>query len=117
MAYVDGFVIPIPKKNIKAYKKMAELGCKTWMKYGAISYFECVGDDLKTKMGLPFPKMCKLKSGETVVFAYIVFKSKTHRDQVNKKVMKYFDSLGEEMPMLFDMKRFAYGGFKVLVQD
>lgn len=117
MAYVDGFVIPIPKKNVKAYKKMAQLGCKTWMKYGALSYYECVGDDLNTKMGLPFSKMCKLKGGETVIFAFIVFKSKSHRNQVNKKVMAYFDTMAGEMPMPFDMKRFAYGGFKVIVQD
>lgn len=112
--YVDGFVIPIKKKNLKAYKKMAGIGCKTWMKHGALSYYECVTDDFM-KYGLGFKKMCKLKAGETVVFAYIVYKSKAHRNQVNKRVHKEFESMGEMMPMPFDMNRFAMAGCKVLV--
>jgi uncharacterized protein YbaA (DUF1428 family) len=121
--YVDGFVIPIKKKDIGAYKKMAEWGAKTWMKYGALEYFECVGDDLKIKkgMGQGFPKLSKLKKNETVVFSFIVYKSKKHRDEVNKKVMKEMDSPEnkkkyENMPMPFDMKRFTYGGFKTIVE-
>ncbi len=113
--YVDGFVIPIKKKNVKAYLKMAKLGCKAWMKHGALDYYECVGDDF-VKHGLSFPKMCKLKAGETVIFAYIVYKSKAHRDRVNKKVMAEMHAMGGDMNMPFDMKRFAMGGFKVIVR-
>ena len=113
--YVDGYVIPIAKKNIRSYRKMAQLGCQAWMKHGALDYYECVGDDLHAKWGLGFPRMCKLKPGETVVFAYIVFRSKAHRDKVNAKVMKEIQALGDHMPMPFDMKRFSYGGFQVLV--
>lgn len=117
--YVDGFVIPIKKKDIAAYGKMAQWGAKTWKKHGALEYFECVGDDLKVQKGAGqgFAKLAKLKPDETVVFSWIVYKSKAHRDQVNKKVMSdpsmnNFDA--STMP--FDMKRFATGGFKVLVE-
>jgi len=114
--YVDGFVIPIKKKNINAYKRMATWGCKTWMKYGALDYFECVGDDLKVKFGISFSRMCKLKKDETAVFAFIVYKSKAHRNKVNAKVMKDPSmQCNENMKMPFDMKKFSYGGFKVLV--
>lgn len=95
---------------------MANLGHKTWMKHGALDYYECYGDDLDNGMGLTFKKMCKLKADETVVFAYIVFKSKTHRNQVNKKVHQEFASMDpKKFKMPFDMKRFAMGGFKTLV--
>ena len=114
--YVDGFVIPIKKKNLKVYKKMAALGCKLWTEYGALDYYECVGDDLKVKWGWTFPKMCKLKSDETAIFAFIVFKSKAHRNQVNAKVMKDPRMNMDGVKMPFDMKRFAVGGFKVVVQ-
>jgi uncharacterized protein YbaA (DUF1428 family) len=114
--YVDGFVIPIKKKNVKIYKKMAALGCKMWMKHGALDYYECIGDDLKVEWGLTFPKMCKLKAGETAIFAYIVFKSKAHRNKVNAAVMKDPGMNMEGMKMPFDMKRFAVGGFKVLIR-
>ena len=116
--YVDGFVIPIKKKNIKDYKKMAMIGCKSWMKHGALSYYECVGDDF-VKHGLGFKKMCKLKPDETFVFAFIVFKSKSHRDKVNKKVLAEMESMyqGENMKMPFDMKKFAMAGCKTLVQS
>jgi uncharacterized protein YbaA (DUF1428 family) len=113
--YVDGFVIPIKKKNVAAYKKMAALGCKIWMEHGALDYNECVGDDLKVKWGQTFPKMCKLKAGETAVFAFIVYKSKTHRNQVNAKVMKDPRMQMDGVKLPFDVKRFAMGGFKVLV--
>lgn len=114
--YVDGYLIPIKKKDIKAYKKMATLGCKAWMKHGALDYYECVGDDLNSKWGLPFPKLCKLKPNETVVFAFIVYKSKAHRNQVNKKVHKEMAAMEPQMTsMPFDMKRFSVGGFKTLV--
>lgn len=116
--YVDAFVIPIPKKNIKAYKKMAQMGCKAWMKHGALSYYECIGDDF-SKYGLGFKKMCKLKANETFVFAFIIYKSKAHRNTVNKKVMAEMDEMfkGKEMKMPFDMKKFAMAGCKTLVHS
>lgn len=113
--YVDGYVIPIPKKNLKIYKKMATLGCKMWMKHGALEYYECVGDDLNVPWGLGFPKMCKLKSNETAIFAFVVYKSKAHRNKVMKAVMSD-PKMKMDMKMPFDMKRFSVGGFKVLVK-
>jgi uncharacterized protein YbaA (DUF1428 family) len=121
--YVDGFVFVVPKKNLAVYRKMAQLGKKVWMKHGALDYKECVGDDLRPNaMGgmkpLSFSKMAKTKSGETVWFSFIVYASKKHRDQVNTKVMKdpiMNDPKWKDKPMPFDMKRFAYGGFKVIV--
>lgn len=94
---------------------MAELGRKTWMKHGAISYYETVVDDF-IKHGMGFKKMCKLKSGETVIFAYIVFKNKAHRNKVNKKVMAEFNEMSGQMPEIFDMNRFSMGGCKVIVK-
>lgn len=123
MKYIDGFVIPLKKSNLAAYKKMAQWGKKAWMKYGALDYVEAVGNDLKVQQGggVGFEKMAKLKSDETVVFAYIVYKSKKHRDEVNKKVMAEMNSPEnvkkyESMPMPFDMKRFATGGFQSIVE-
>ncbi|MBI5794464.1 DUF1428 domain-containing protein [Candidatus Uhrbacteria bacterium] len=119
MSYVDGFVIPIRKKNLKVYRTMAQWGKKAWMKYGALDYKECVGDDMKNSMGvMTFPKLLKLKSGETAVFAYIVFRSRKHRDSVNKKVMSDPAMNDPEMmkKMPFDMKRMVYGGFNVIVE-
>lgn len=116
--YVDGFVIAVPKKNLKAYQKMATDGGKIWKKYGALQYFECVGDDLDSDWTtLKFPKMAKCKPGETVIFSFIVYKSKKHRDMVNAKVMKdpYMNNPDlKNMP--FDMKRMAYGGFETIVE-
>jgi uncharacterized protein YbaA (DUF1428 family) len=114
MSYVDGFLIPIPKKNVRAYRRMAEMGRKAWMKHGALDYKECVGDDLTPPFAAPFTRLLKLKPTETAVFAYIVFKSRAHRDQVNKKVMKEMGDAPKEMP--FDMKRMVYGGFKTVVE-
>lgn len=120
--YVDGFVLVVERKKLAAYKKMAEIGRDVWMKHGALDYKECVGDDLSPDMGgmkvMTFPKLTKQKKGEVVVFSYIVYKSRKHRDEVNKKVMK--DSMMNEekwknKPMPFDMKRMAYGGFKTVV--
>ena len=114
--YVDGFVIPIQKRKLKAYVRMAKLGAKLWKEYGALDYYECVGDDLKTKWGMPFTRLAKLKRGETVVFSFIVYKSRQHRDRVNARVMKDPRVNTPEMKQMpFDMKRFAYGGFRVLV--
>ncbi|MCC7460784.1 MAG: DUF1428 domain-containing protein [Proteobacteria bacterium] len=116
--YVDGFVIPIKKKNIAKYKKMATVGRNAWMKHGALDYYETVGDDLKNQHGTTFTKMCKLKSDETVVFAYIVFKSKAHRNRVNKKVHAEFAKMSwENFEMPFDMKRTAYAGFTSIVNS
>ena len=118
--YVDGFVIPLKKKDIAKYKKMAEWGKKIWMKYGALEYFECVGDDLKVHphMGQGFKKLAKLKNDETVIFSFIIYKSKADRDRINKKIMsdpKMKDFDPKDMPV--DMKRFVMGGFKVIVKN
>lgn len=117
MHYVDGFVLPVPKKNLKAYVQMAKKASKIWREHGALDYKECVGDDLDSKMGVPFPRQIKVKPGETVVFAYIVYKSRAHRDHVNAKVMKdqRIKNMCDEKSMPFDVKRMAYGGFKILV--
>lgn len=117
MSYVDGFVLVVPKKNVQAYRRMAQRAGKIWREHGALEFRECVGDDLKVKMGMPFPRLCKLKAGETVFFSWIVYKSRAHRNSVNKKVMTD-PRMAKEMnrgPMPFDIKRMAYGGFKALV--
>ncbi|MDB5225152.1 MAG: hypothetical protein JWL87_104 [Candidatus Adlerbacteria bacterium] len=117
--YVDGFVLVVPKAKAAAYKKMATEGREAWLKFGALDYKECVIEDANPKdIVAPFGKMIKAKPGEQVWFSYITFSSKTHRNQVNKKVMahfgeKYADAKPQAMP--FDMKRMAYGGFKVVV--
>ncbi len=123
MSYVDGFVIPMKKENISKYKKMAILGKKSWLKHGALDYFECVGDDLRVKkgMGMGFKKLAKLKNNETVIFSFIVFKSRKHRDEVNKAVMKEMEKQMTEKDMkkmgeIMDMKRFSYGGFQTIVE-
>lgn len=120
--YVDGFVLVVPKKNLAAYRKMAQNGCKIWMKCGALDYKECVGDDISPNMGgassFTFTKIAKVKKGETVWFSYITYKSRAHRDQVNKKVMAQMAKDAEKykgLPMPFDLKRMAYAGFKVIV--
>jgi uncharacterized protein YbaA (DUF1428 family) len=116
MPYVDGFLLPVPKKNLAAYRRMSEKAGKIWKEHGALEYRECAGDDLDVKMGVSFKKIIKLKPNETVVFAWIVYKSRAHRDKVNAKVMKdpRMDMPSKKMP--FDMKRMAYGGFKVFVE-
>jgi uncharacterized protein YbaA (DUF1428 family) len=117
--YVDGFVLVVPKSKVSQYKKMAQMGAKMWKKHGALDYKECIVDDAKPKgVTFNFPKMAKLKKGETVWFSYITFKSRKHRDEVNKKVMSdptMNDPKWANMPMPMDMKRMAYGGFKVIV--
>lgn len=117
--YVDGFVIPIPKKNTAKYKKMATEGSKAWKKFGALDYKECILDDANPPfVKLTFPKMIKSKPSEAVWFSFIVFKSRAHRDSVNKKVMAYFSKKYSEADMKampFDMNRFSFGGFKVIV--
>ena len=115
--YVDGFLLPIPKKNLAAYKKISTTAGKVWREYGALEYRECVGEDLNVKFGMPFPKLVKPKTGETVVFSYIVFKSRAHRDKVNSKVMKdpRLMQMCDPKKMPFDCKRMVYGGFETLV--
>jgi len=120
MKYVDGFVLAVPKKNLQVYRQMARKAGKVWRKYGALEYFECVGDDLTSKWAtIKFPRTVRAKPGEKVVFSFIVFKSRAHRDRVNAKVMKdpfMNDPAYRDKPMPFDMKRMVYGGFKVLVE-
>lgn len=116
MAYVDGFLLPLPKKHLAEYRRIAKKAGRIWRELGALEYRECVGDDLNVKMGVPFPKTIKVKPGETVVFSWIVYKSRAHRDRVNAKVMKdprLLEMCGKDMP--FDCKRMAYGGFKIIV--
>ena len=118
MNYVDGFVLPIPKKKMAAYKAMARVASKVWMDHGALAYTECVEDDVKPGKLTSFPQSVKLKKGEVVVFSYVVYKSRKDRDRVNKAVMtdprlaKYMDP--KKMP--FDGKRMFWGGFKTIVQ-
>ncbi len=118
MKYVDGFVLPAPKKNLQAYRRMAQKASKVWRDHGALEYRECVGDHLKVKVGVPFPRTVTLKPGETVVFSWIVYKSRAHRDRVNAKVMKdpRLATMCDPKSMPFDVKRMVYGGFKVLVE-
>ncbi len=114
--YVDGFVLPLPKKKVSAYKRISKAAGKVWREYGAIEYIECIADDMP-KFGVPFPKLAKAKAGETVVFSWIVYKSKSHRDQVNKKVMAD-PRIAKSMtgPMPFDVKRMSMGGFRSIVE-
>ena len=122
--YVDGFVLVVPNDKGEEYRKMAEVGRDTWMKHGALAYYECKGDDLvPQEMGgekaRAFPEMAGAKENQTVWFSFIIFKSKEHRDEVNAKVMKEMGEAAEEYknaPMPFDMKQMAYGGFQVEVE-
>jgi len=118
MRYVDGFVLPVPKKNVAAYKRMAQKAGKVWRDHGALDYIECVADDVKKGKLTSFPRSVKLKPGEIVVFAYIVYKSRAHRDRVNAKVMKdpRLANMMDPKAMPFDAKRMIYGGFKTLVE-
>ena len=119
MPYVDGFVIPVPKKNLATYRRIARKAAKVWRDYGALEVLECALDDLNMRFGRPFPKLAKLKRGETVVFSWIRYKSRADRDRVNALVMKdprmgrMIKDMKIKMP--FDVKRMSYGGFTVLV--
>jgi uncharacterized protein YbaA (DUF1428 family) len=119
MNYVDGYVLPVPKRNVEAYRLMARKAGHVWRDHGALEYREFVGDDLNSNMGIPFQRMMKTKPEETVVFAWIVFKSRTHRDHVNARVMKdpRFAEIMKMKPkdLPFDLKRMTYGGFKGIV--
>ncbi len=116
--YVDGYVVPVPEKNLDAYRKMARKASRIWRDHGALEYRECVGDDLDVKCGTPFPRVLRLKPGETVVFAYIVYKSRAHRDRVNASVMKdpRIAAMCDIKNTPFDFKRMIYGGFKGIVE-
>ena len=114
--YVEGFVLVVPQKNLAAYKKMAAFGAKLWCEHGALGYSECVGDDLESPCGLPFPKLMKCKKGETVVFAWITYPSRKDRDRINAAVMvdpRLAKFAGKKMP--FDMQRMSHGGFRQIV--
>ena len=118
MRYVDGFVLPVPKKNVAAYRRMAQKAGKVWREHGALEFIECVADDVKPGKRTSFPQSVKLKSGEMVVFSYIVYKSRAHRDRVNAKVMKdpRIVPMMDLKTMPFDGKRLIFGGFKLLVE-
>ena len=116
MTYADGFLLVVPKKHLSTYKAIAKKAGKVWKDHGALEYRECVGEDLKTGHGVPFPKRVKAKPSEAIVFSWIVYKSRKHRDQVNAKVMadpRMAKMMAMEMP--FDMKAMSYGGFDVVV--
>ncbi len=117
MAYVDGFVVPVPKKKLQAYRRMAQKAGKIWREHGALEFRECVADDVKWGKRTSFPRSVKQKAGETVMFSFIVYKSKAERNRVNAKVMKdkRLASMMDPKAMPFDAKRMIYGGFKVMV--
>jgi len=117
MNYVDGYVLPVPTKNLATYRRMARLASKVWRDHGALEYRESVGDDLEPKFGTPFARAIKTKPGETIVLAWVVFKSRAHRDRVNAAVMKdpRLNEMMDMKNMPFDHKRMSYGGFKIIV--
>ena len=117
MPYVDGFLLAVPKRKLQAYVDISRKAGKIWKEHGALEYRECAGDDLKIKMGVPFPKVARAKPGETVVFSWIVYKSRTHRDRVNAKVMKdpRLQAMMDPKAMPFDVKRMSMGGFEIVV--
>ena len=117
MRYVDGFILPVPKKNLGAYRRLARKAGKIWMEYGALEYVECVADDVKPGKFTSFPQSVRLKPGEVVWFSWIIYKSRKHRDQVNAKVMKdpRLAATMDPKAMPFDIKRMIYGGFRTMV--
>ena len=117
MSYVDGYVVPVPKKRIETYRRLAQKASRVWREHGALEYRECVADDVKPGKRTSFPRSVKLKRGETVVFAYVVFKSRAHRDRVNAKVMKdpRLADMMDIKALPFDARRMFWGGFKTLV--
>jgi uncharacterized protein YbaA (DUF1428 family) len=116
MAYVDGFVVPVPKKKLADYKKIARKAGKVWREHGALAFVECAADDVPYGKRTSFPRAVKVKNGETVVFSWIVYKSRAHRDAVNKKVMSDPRLKMDMSSAPFDGKRMIYGGFKTLLQ-
>ena len=118
MAYVDGFVLPLPKKNLQAYRRMAQTAGKVWRDHGALEFREWIAEDVKVGKRTSFPRSVKLKPDETVIFSWIVYKSRAHRDRVNAKVMKdpRLAKMMDPAAMPFDGKRMIYGGFKTMVE-
>ena len=117
MSYVDGFVVPVPVKNLAAYRRMARKAGKVWREHGALEYRECIADDVKPGKQTSFPQSVKLKTGETVVFSWIVYKSRADRDRINAKVMKdpRLAAMMNPKSMPFDGKRMFFGGFKLMI--
>ncbi len=117
MRYVDGFVVPVPKRKLEAYRKMARYAGKIWKEYGALEYVECVADDVKPGKRTSFPQSVKLKKGEIVVFSYIIYRSRKQRDRIMAKIMKEprFARYMDPKKMPFDGKRMFWGGFKTMV--
>jgi uncharacterized protein YbaA (DUF1428 family) len=117
MRYVDGFVLAVPRRKLDAYRRMSLKAGKVWREHGALEYVECAGDDLNVKGMKTFPRLVKPRPGETVVFSWIMYKSRAHRDRVNAKVMKdrRLANMMDPKSMPFDMKRMVYGGFKTVV--
>jgi uncharacterized protein YbaA (DUF1428 family) len=117
MVYVDGFVVPVPKKKVQAYRRLAQKAGKVWREHGALEFRECIADDVKVGKLTSFPRSVKLKPSETVMFSWITYKSRAHRDRVNAKVMKDKRIAGMDLKLMpFDAKRMIYGGFKVIVE-
>jgi uncharacterized protein YbaA (DUF1428 family) len=117
MVYVDGFVVPVPKKKVQAYRRLAQKAGKVWRGHGALEFRECIADDVKVGKLTSFPRSVKLKPSETVMFSWITYKSRAHRDRVNAKVMKDKRIAGMDLKLMpFDAKRMIYGGFKVIVE-
>jgi uncharacterized protein YbaA (DUF1428 family) len=114
--YVDGFVLPLPKKNLAAYRRMSKKAGKVWMEYGAVNYVECIADDVKPGKVTSFPQSVKLKPKETVIFSWIVYKSRADRDRINAKVMKDPRILAMASENPFDGKRMIWGGFKAMIE-
>ena len=116
--YVDGFVVPVPKNNLAAYKRMSQKAGKLWKEFGALEYVECVADDVKPGKWTSFPQSVKQKPGEVVVFSYIVYQSRAQRDKVNAKVMKdpRMAPMMDPKKLPFDGKRMFWGGFKTIVE-
>lgn len=117
MRYLDGFVVPVPRKNLKAYRALASKAQKIFMEYGALQYVEAIADDVSVKAATNFPRAVKLKKGEVAVFSWIMFKSRAHRDGINRKIMKdpRLTDMMTAKNMPFDMRRMLYGGFKTLI--
>ena len=116
MPYVDGFVVPVPKKNLAAYRQMAKKAGKIWMEYGALTYVECVADDVKKGKVTSFPRSVKAKPTETVIFSWVTYASKAERNRINKAVMKDARLAGMMKAMPFDGSRMFFGGFKPIVE-
>jgi len=117
MVYVDGFVVPMPKKKVQAYRRLAQKAGKVWREHGALEFRECIADDVKVGKLTSFPRSVKLKPSETLMFSWITYKSRAHRDRVNAKVMKDKRIAGMDLKLMpFDAKRMIYGGFKVIVE-